>query len=539
MPDQDYEVVVIGAGPGGYVAAIRAASEGLSVALVDRSPHLGGTCLNVGCIPTKALLESAKTWHKLQKLPSQGFSLGEMSFDWSRFLAQKDKIVDQQRRGLRYLMKRHGVSVVEGEASFRSMSGDAGEHAGEYAGEYAGSKRYGLTVVPVQVGGVVNNYGHQGTAAQKGHKKDKNNSEINSSKAKKIRGDHVIIATGSHIRSLSSLPKDHPRFHNSDSILALEQVPHRLLVIGGGVIGMEFASLFAMLGTEVTVLEYSSEILAAFDRDLVNSYLSYNKSLSLNVRTGVEVVGCSEAADQESVVVKVRSVADHGNADDPTEYRADQVLVCVGRAPNSAELNLAAVSVQPDAAGFIPVNDDLQVNKDGLYAIGDVISGPALAHSASAQALHVVSQIISLRGSAMESGQVSGGAGRPVSPLHHHPMAIYTYPEIATVGWSEKQLQEKGVEYRADQFPFSVVAKAKIAGEDMGFIKLLSDKDTGEILGVQVVGARATDMISEPALAMALECTVEEWAQVIRPHPTLSEIHTEVAHGALDHPIHL
>lgn len=496
MSDQQksiFDVVVIGGGPGGYVAAIKASSYGLKVALVERASHLGGTCLNVGCVPTKALLESAKTWHKLQHLAGQGFHLGaELSYDWKQILQRKDSIVAQQRKGLRYLMKRHNITVFAGHGSLESQQ-QGGEHLAQVQK---------IKVQKIESGG-------GGTQQEE---------------AELLSSSYVILATGSQVRRFAPLPQEHPRFYNSSSILDVSEVPRRLAIVGGGVIGMEFASLFAMLGTEVTVVEAAERILAGFDADLVAEYMKYCRSLPLKVHTSASVVGWREM--KGAVELSVEGIEGSG------AVLADGVLVCVGREPSTQNLGLQQQGVSCDEQGYVVVDEHYRTSVAGVYAIGDVICTPALAHSASAEGLHVAQ----LLGAAH---QPSSLPPPPLLPSHHHPLAVYTYPELASIGWNERQLEERGVEYSSTRFPFAVMAKAKIAGEDMGFIKVLSEASSGEVLGLHIVGARATEMISEGGLAMVLEATLDELTAVIRPHPTLSETLSEALHSALGHPLHL
>ena len=475
-----FDVAVIGGGPGGYVAALKAAAFKLKVALVEgRSQgHLGGTCLNVGCIPTKSLLESAKTWHKLQGLSSKGFHLEKISFDWSQFLQQKNKIVDQQRRGLHYLMKSRQITVFSGWGSLQGPGGEIHE---------------------VQV-------------------------KQESGDITTLTAHHVVLATGSHIQPLPHLPHNGEGFFTSDTILDLPELPKSLVIVGGGVIGMEFASLFSMLGVKVTVMEAAARILTGFDEDLVTEYLKYGSSLPMSVHTSTLVTGWKKTEDS---LLELTYESASKNKAGTEKIKADKVLVCVGRKPTTQGLNLEAYGIGVDERGFISVDAHYRTSVSGVYAIGDVIATPSLAHSATAEGLYVAELIQDPKNPP------------PIIKSHHHPLAIYTYPELASVGWSESQLKEKGIKYEKAQFPFSVMGKAKIAAEDMGFVKVLSVADSKEILGFHVVGARATEMISEATLAMLLEGTLEEFAAVIRPHPTLSEILTEVAHSALGDPLHL
>ena len=459
-----YDLVVIGAGPGGEVGAIRAAQLGLKVALVEKRRHLGGTCLNVGCIPTKALLQSAKTWTKLQHAEEFGFQTGKISFDWSKILARKDKIVDQQRKGLQFLMKKNKIDVYTGTGSFKSA-----------------------TAIRVE--------GSDG-------------------KSQELQTKSVLLATGSKVRELSFAQSNDKNILTSDTILSIDHVPKSMAVIGGGIVGTEFASLFARMGTKVTIIELMPQILPTEDGEVVKEFLRHLKKQGVTVKTGTKFTKLDD--DGKSVTVTTEA---------GEKLNFDKVLLSIGRAPVTDKLKLEAVGLAADKAGFIEVNEHYQTKLKNVYAIGDIIKTPALAHTASAEAMHAVECI--------------AGHHPPVINYDANPSAVYTNPEIASIGKTEEQLKESKTEYKIAKFPFAPMAKAKIEDAAYGFVKILFEPKYREILGVHIIGATATEMIAEFSLGKILETTIDEIGHTIHPHPTISETIMEAAHGADGQPIHM
>ncbi len=456
-----YDLIVIGSGPAGEVGAIRAAQLGLRVALIEKREHLGGTCLNVGCIPTKSLLESAKTWTKLTHMEELGFSLEKPSYSWAKIMARKDKIVDAQRKGLLYLMKKNKIDVFFG------------------AGQFLDSHR-------VQVG--------QDT----------------------LHGKHILIATGSRVRELPFMKEDGKKVFTSDSILFIDRVPKSLAILGGGVIGMEFASLFGQFGTKITVIEMAGQLLSQEDPECVKELTRYlDKTISIDIKTGVKLQRAQETKDGFELFLE----------NNPQGIHVDAVLLSIGRAPVTEGLGLEACGLGTTAGGFIPVDSHYQTKVPHIFAVGDVIQTPALAHTASAEAIHAV--------------EILAGHGSPLIDYDTNPSAIYTYPEIASLGKSEAFLKDNKIPYRVSKFPFAPMAKAKIEEATQGFIKILVGEPHGEILGVHMVGAKATELIGEFALGKVLETTIHEIGYTIHPHPTLSETIMEAAHGAMGGAIHL
>ncbi len=459
-----YDIVVIGSGPGGEVGAIRAAQLGLKTALVEKEPHLGGTCLNWGCIPTKALLESAKTYSKLQHADDLGFSIGKVEYDWSRILKRKETIVDAQRKGLRFLMKKNKIDVYEG---FGQLSG-------------------------------------RGKVLVTG----------NDQKTTTLDTKNILVATGSKIRAIPQVAATNgTTIINSDDILSIKKVPKTLCVIGGGVVGTEFASLFGRFGSQVTILEMAPQILPSEDQDTVKELLKSLKKQNVTVETGCKIL-------------KVEARKDHAQVTtEGAEARSFEcVLVAVGRVPCTEKMGLEPLGVKLDR-GFITVDAHYQSTAPGIYAIGDVIPTPMLAHTASAEAIQAVEHI----------------AGKKTHPIDYltNPNAIYTSPEIASIGKTEQALKNEKIEYKVAQFPFAPMAKAKIEDATEGFIKILYGVRYRELLGVHIVGARATELISEFALGKVLETTIDEIGHTIHPHPTMSETIMEAAHVAMGGAIHL
>jgi dihydrolipoamide dehydrogenase len=459
-----YDLVMIGSGPAGEVGVIRAAQLGLKVALIEKSEHLGGTCLNVGCIPTKALLEAARTFEKLKHLDELGFSAGEITYQWDKILARKEKIVGDQRKGLRFLMKKNKVDVYEGHGRLVDK-----------------------TTVSVT---------------------DK------SGKVQQLKTKFVVLATGSRVREFDFARSNDKNIMTSDTMLFIDHIPKTLAVIGGGVVGMEFASLFSRFGSEVTVIELAPQVLPYEDEETVKEVERYFKKQNVNIETSTKLTKLEEKGTYVQVYVEGK---------EPRKF--DKVLVSIGREPVTADVGLDKVGIKPQAGGFIQVDEHYRTSVPNIFAVGDIIKTPALAHTASAESMHAV--------------EVIAGHPPPVINYEANPNAVYTYPEIASVGRTEKVLKEKKIEYKSAKFPFAPMAKAKIDGVTEGFIKILYDPKYREILGVHIVNAKATELIAEFALGKNLEATVDEIGLTIHPHPTISETIQEVAHTAIGGAIHM
>lgn len=466
MHDKNFDVVVLGAGPAGEVGAIRAAQLGFKVAVVEKSPHLGGTCLNVGCIPTKALIAAAHTFRQLQNSKALGFACGEISYDWHKVMDRKDDIVEQQRRGLNFLMKKNKITVIKGSAAFHD--------------------RTTLTI--------------SGEDAQQ----------------LQLKFKQLLIATGSKVTEFPPFISNSTNILTSDTVLFIDHVPASLAIIGGGVVGMEFACMFAEFGSKVTVYEAAETILGGVDAEVVQTFQRSCQKQKIDIVTAAKVEqleDCGQDGVKLTVGKEVMTFA--------------KVLLAIGRTPCSAELQLSHIGVSTDAKGFVPVAlDSYRVEgHTHIYAVGDVIATQAMAHTASAEALRAVEHM--------------AGNTPPAIDYQSSPMAIYTAPEIATIGGSEEELQAQGVAFEKIKFPFAPLAKAKIDGYSEGFIKILFDPRYRELLGVQIINAKATEMIAEFVVGKNLETTLDELAYAIHPHPTISETIMEAAHAGVHGAIHL
>ena len=464
MAESQYDLVVIGSGPAGEVGAIRAAQLGLKCAIIEKREHLGGTCLNVGCIPTKALLEAARTKDKLDHLEELGFEAGKVKFHWDKIMARKENIVNQQRKGLRFLMKKNKIDVYEGHGRF----------------------------------------------------KDRNTISItdNSGKETVIKTKNTLLATGSIVRELPFAKSNGKNILTSDSILSIDHIPKTMAVVGGGVVGMEFASVFSRFGSEVVVIELGPQMLPFEDEETVKELTKVYKKIGVKLETNTKLTKLDDDGKKVTLTVE---------GGEPRKF--DKVLMSIGREPVTGDVGFDKIGLQVEKGGFVKVDDHYRTKIPGIFAVGDIIDTPALAHTASAEAMHAV--------------EVIGGHNPPLINYDANPNAVYTYPEIASIGKTEKALKEAKIDYKATKFPFAPMAKAKIDGTADGFIKLLSDPKYGEVLGVHIVNAKATELIAEFALGKVLETTIDEIGSTIHPHPTMSETIMETAHAAIGGAIHM
>ncbi|HVY05444.1 MAG TPA: dihydrolipoyl dehydrogenase [Burkholderiales bacterium] len=461
-----FDVAVIGAGPGGYTAAIRAAQLGLSTVCIDEwkntkgKASLGGTCLNVGCIPSKALLESSENYERaLHKFGDHGITVKEVSIDVAKMLERKDKIVDTFTGGIGLLFRKNKVASMHGRAKFTGKTDN-----------YQIEVRDGDT-------------------------------------AETIEAKHVIIASGSTARQLPFAPVDNDRIVDNVGALSLGEVPRRLGVIGAGVIGLEMGSVWKRLGSEVTVLEALPAFLQAADEAVAKeAFRVFTKVVGLDIRLGVKISAVKTT--KKSVTVEF------ADAVGEQKMEFDRLIVAVGRVPNSANLGAEVVGLKVDARGFVEVDEHCKSNLPNVYAIGDVVRGPMLAHKSSEEGV-MVAEII-----AGQTGHVDLGT---------IPWVIYTSPEIAWVGKTEQELKAKGIAYKAGQFPFIVNGRARAIGETAGFVKVLADAKTDRILGVHMIGPYASELISEAVVAMEFGAASEDIARIVHAHPTLAESLHEAA----------
>jgi len=450
MTSKQYDLAVIGGGPGGYVAALRAAQQGASVCLFE-ADRLGGTCLNRGCIPTKALYATARLHLQLRQAGEHGFSIGGLQFDYAQAVARKSRVVDQLVGGIGQLLKAAGVDVFTGTASFEAKDR-----------------------IRFQCKGVIG----------------------------RVAARQIIIATGSRSARPKALSLDGKNILTSTEILDIKDLPGRLLVIGGGYIGCEFASIFSALGSRVTVVEQLPRILSGSDKQIVREVEKALVAREVEVLTGVAV---------EALTVQEQGGVEARFAGRSEQF--DKVLVAVGRVPNAGALNLEAVGVET-VKGAIPVDERMCTNVPNIFAIGDVTGGVQLAHVASAQAAVAVAN--ALGGDATYSGKVV-------------PSAVFTLPEVAQVGLSEEDCKTQGVATSVGRFAFAASGKALCDGEPHGQVKIVADKENGRLLGAAIVGEEASTMIAELALALQLGLTAAELGHVIHAHPTLPEIVLEAA----------
>lgn len=463
---KQFDVVVIGAGPGGYIAAIRAAQLGLSVACIDAwttkegKPAPGGTCTNVGCIPSKALLQSSEHFEQANHhFAEHGITVKGVSIDVAKFLQRKEAIVKQNNDGILYLFKKNKVTFFHGRGSF----------SGQVDGGWA-----------IKVSEPAN---------------------------EELVARHVVVATGSNPRALPDLPFDEERILSNDGALAIPSVPNKLGVIGAGVIGLELGSVWRRLGAEVTILEAMPQFLPAADEQVAREAHKLLTKQGLNIQLGVKINSVNTTSKNVTVAYTNSEGAEQS-------LTVDRLIVAIGRVPNTNGLNAEAVGLKLDERGFIAVDDECKTNLPNVWAIGDVVRGPMLAHKAEEEGVAVAERIVG------QHGHVN---------FNTIPSVIYTSPEIAWVGQTEQALKASGREYKAGTFPFLANGRARALGDTSGFVKVLADAKTDEILGVHIIGGHATELIGEAALASLLEATPWEIGLSVHPHPTISEVLGEAA----------
>ncbi|QDQ86769.1 dihydrolipoyl dehydrogenase [Alcaligenaceae bacterium SJ-26] len=464
---KNFDVVVIGAGPGGYIAAIRAAQLGLSVACVDAAsnakgePAPGGTCTNVGCIPSKALLQSSEHYEQAgHHFAEHGIEVKGLSLKLDTLIGRKDEVVKQNNDGILYLFKKNKVTFFHGTAAF--------------TGQVEGG--WGVAV--------------EGKKAKEA-----------------LVARHVIIATGSAPRELPGLPFDEKTVLSNTGALALGSVPKRLGVIGAGVIGLELGSVWRRLGSEVTVLEAAPEFLAVADQQVAKEAHKALTKQGLKIETGVKLGETKATARTVNVQYTDAAGAAH-------KLAVDKLIVSIGRVPFTGGLNAEAVSLKLDERGFVVVDDDNKTNLPNVWAVGDVVRGPMLAHKAEEEGVAVAERIVG------QHGHVN---------FNTIPSVIYTSPEIAWVGQNEQQLKQAGRAYKAGSFPFLANGRARALGDTTGFVKVLADAVTDEVLGVHIVGPQASELISEAVTIMEFRGAAEDIARICHAHPTLSEAVKEAA----------
>jgi len=457
-----YDVAIIGSGPGGYVAAIRCAQLGMKTAIIEKYSTLGGTCLNVGCIPSKALLDSSHHYDDAVKhFEEHGIEIpGEIKVNLEKMIGRKQAVVDQTTGGIDFLMKKNNIDVYEGLGSF----------------------------------------------------KDANHITINGKETTEIEAKNIIIATGSKPSNLPFITLDKERIITSTEALKLKEIPKHMIVIGGGVIGLELGQVYRRLGAEVTVVEYMDRIIPTMDAGLSKELNKVFKKAKFSMQVSHKVKSVSRKGDE--VIVK----ADNKKGEE-VEFKGDYCLVSVGRKPYTEGLNADAAGVKLDDRGRVEVNGHLQTSASNIYAIGDVVKGAMLAHKAEEEGVFVAETI---------AGQ------KPHIDYNLIPGVVYTWPEVAAVGKTEEELKEAGVAYKSGSFPMRALGRSRASMDIDGFVKILADKSTDEILGVHMIGARAADLIAEAIVAMEFRASAEDVARMSHAHPTYTEAIKEAALAATE-----
>ena len=466
--ENNFDLVVIGGGPGGYVCAIRAAQLGLKTACIESRGTLGGTCLNVGCIPSKSLLNLSENFHKAKKeFNQQGIEIDGIRLNIEKMMANKNKSIQVLTKGVEFLFKKNKITYFKGKGVLFSKN----------------------DIVAYE----------------------SNNKRVN------IKAKNIVIATGSEVASLPGVNIDEKNIVSSTGALSFEKVPKKLAVIGGGYIGLEMGSVWSRLGSDVTVIEYLDYITPGMDREISNEFQKILTKQGIKFKMGSKVESLN--SNGNLVTIKYKNVKDSKEE----LIEVDKVLVSVGRKPYTEGLNLTKVGVKKDSKGRIEVNEKLQTSVNNIYAIGDVIKGPMLAHKAEEEGIAVAETL------AGQAGHVNYDV---------IPGVVYTSPEVATVGKTEEQLKAENKSYKVGKFPFLANSRAKVNNQTDGFVKILADSKTDKVLGVHIIGPHCGDMIAEMALAMEFGASAEDIARTCHAHPTHTEAIKEAALAVDKRPIH-
>ncbi|MGQ8869869.1 dihydrolipoyl dehydrogenase [Myroides sp. TSA_177.3] len=462
---EKFDLIVIGSGPGGYVAAIRASQLGYKTAIVEKYEGLGGTCTHVGCIPTKALLDSTHHYADAQhKFKSYGIEIQDIQLNFNQIFQRKDEVILKNTQGLDFLMQKNKITRLHGTASFQNN-----------------------TTITV--------------TSPKGERIQ-------------VEADRFIIATGSKPATLPGITLDKKRIISSTEALSLTQKPNSIIIVGGGVIGVEMASIYHRMGTQVTILEYASNLISTMDTELGKTLHKILKKEGIAIQLEQSVYQVDNLGEQARVKFKNKQGEDY-------ELQADYVLMAVGRRPYTEGLGLEHTAVTLNARGFIETNGQLQTNAPNIYAIGDVIGGAMLAHKAEEEAVYVVETI---------NGQ------KPHIHYNRIPNVVYTWPEVASVGATEQELKQQNTVYNVGKFPFSANARARASMDTDGFAKVLVDPKYGEVLGVHIIGARAADLIAQAVVALEYEVTAQDMFSISYAHPTFAEVLKDAYRMAYGHP---
>jgi dihydrolipoamide dehydrogenase len=458
-----YDVIFIGSGPGGYVGAIRSAQLGMKTAIIEKYDTLGGTCLNVGCIPSKALLDSSEHYHNAENsFKEHGINISGLKTDFKQMIERKNKVVDQTCQGVKFLMDKNKIDVLHGLGSFV----------------------------------------------------DKNTVKITDGKGKetKIEGKNIIIATGSKPNYFPGMEPDKKRIITSTEALELKEIPKKMIVIGGGVIGLELGSVYARLGSQVEVVEFASSIIPTMDVTMGKELTKVLKKLKMKFNMEHKV----QHVENTGKGVKVTAL---NKKDEEVTFEADYCLVSVGRKPYTEGLGLENAGIKTTDRGQVEVDENLHTGVGNIYAIGDVVRGAMLAHKAEEEGSFVAEKI---------AGQI------PHIDYNLIPGVVYTWPEVASVGKTEQELKEAGVEFKTGSFPMKALGRARASMDIQGLVKIIADKETDEILGMHIIGARAADLIMEGVVAMEYRASAEDIARISHPHPTYSEAVKEAAMAATE-----
>ncbi len=463
MAETIYDVAIIGSGPAGYTAAIRAGQYGLKTALIEKDNVLGGTCLHVGCIPTKALLFNAELWDHLKEAKEFGIEgVDSRKLNWAAIQDRKSKIVAKHAKGLEFLMKKNKVETIRGY------------------GKLTGSAQNGIHTIDV----------------------------ANDGKSSQIKAKNVLLATGSEARMLPGLEAD-DRVLTNIEILSLKDMPKSLVIVGAGAVGVEFASIYRSFGCEVTIVEMLPRLVPVEDEEVSKELARVYRKRGINFHTGAKVEKVEKTKTGIAVTISVEGKQQ--------KIEAEKILIAVGRKPRTENVGLEKTKIKPER-GFIQVDSWMHTSEPGIYAVGDIVLGsPQLAHVGAMEALIAVAKI----------------AKKPCKPINpeHIPGATYCHPEIGSVGLTETKAREAGYNIKVGKFPFTANSRASIVGQHEGFIKIVSDAEYGEILGVHIIGPQATELIAEAVAAMELEATVEDLVWTIHAHPTLAEAMLDAANS--------
>jgi dihydrolipoamide dehydrogenase len=463
LPETIYDVAIIGSGPAGYTAAIRAGQYGLKTALIEKDNVLGGTCLHVGCIPTKALLFNAELWDHLKDAKEFGIEgVDARKLNWTAVQERKAKIVAKHAKGLEFLMRKNKVETIRGY------------------GKLTGPAQNGVLTVEVTADG----------------------------KASQVKAKNVLLSTGSEARMLPGLEAGERVLTNIE-ILALKEIPKSLVIVGAGAVGVEFASIFQSFGSEVTILEMLLRLVPIEDEEISKELARVYRKRGIAFHAGAKVEKVEKSKSGISVSFSVDGK--------PQKIEAERILIAVGRKPRTENIGLEKTKIKPDR-GFVKTDSWMQTAEPGIYAIGDIVLGtPQLAHVGGMEGIVAVTRI-------------AGKQGKPIN-LEHVPNCTYCHPEISSVGLTEAKAEEAGYNVKVGKFPFTANSRASIVGQHEGFIKIVSDADYGEILGVHIIGPQATELIAEAVTAIELEATVEDLVWTIHAHPTLAEAMLDAANS--------